>query len=58
MGREPNISFIDMPEHLQGKYQYHTQADLVKLRAAGYDAEFIPVEDGVADYVQNYLMKA
>jgi ADP-L-glycero-D-manno-heptose 6-epimerase len=57
MGREPNITFIDMPEHLQGKYQYHTQADLTKLRAAGYDAEFTSLEDGVTDYVQNYLMK-
>lgn len=57
MGREPNITFIEMPEHLQGKYQYHTQADLTKLRKAGYDAGFTSLEDGVADYVQNYLMK-
>jgi ADP-L-glycero-D-manno-heptose 6-epimerase len=56
MGREPNITFIDMPDHLQGKYQYHTQADLTKLRAAGYDAGFTALEDGVTDYVQNYLM--
>jgi len=56
MGREPNISFIDMPGHLKGKYQYHTQADLTKLRAAGYAAAFTSIEDGVADYVQNYLM--
>jgi ADP-L-glycero-D-manno-heptose 6-epimerase len=56
MGREPNITFIDMPDHLQGKYQYHTQADLTKLRAAGYDAGFTALEDGVTEYVQNYLM--
>ena len=55
MGREPNIRFIDMPEALRGKYQYHTQADLTKLRAAGYDRPFTPLEEGIADYVQNYL---
>jgi ADP-L-glycero-D-manno-heptose 6-epimerase len=57
MGREPNIQFIDMPEHLRGKYQYHTQADLTKLRAAGYDRPFTSLEDGITDYVQNFLMK-
>ncbi len=57
MGRKPNIQFIDMPEHLRGKYQYHTQADLTKLRAAGYDRPFTSLEDGIADYVQNFLMK-
>ena len=57
MGRKPNIQFIDMPEHLRGKYQYHTQADLTKLRAAGYERPFTSLEDGIADYVQNFLMK-
>ena len=57
MGRKPNIRFIDMPEHLRGKYQYHTQADLTKLRAAGYDRPFTSLEDGIADYVQNFLAK-
>ncbi len=57
MGREANIRFIDMPEHLKGKYQYHTQADLTKLHAAGYNKPCISIEDGVADYVRNYLMK-
>jgi ADP-L-glycero-D-manno-heptose 6-epimerase len=57
MGRKPNIQFIDMPEHLRGKYQYHTQADLTKLRAAGYDRPFTSLEDGIADYVQNFLAK-
>ncbi len=55
LGREPNIQFIDMPQHLKGKYQYHTQADLTKLRAAGYDQPFTSLEDGITDYVQNYL---
>jgi len=57
MGRQPNIQFIDMPEHLRGKYQYHTQADLTKLRAAGYTRPFMSLEDGITDYVQSFLMK-
>jgi ADP-L-glycero-D-manno-heptose 6-epimerase len=44
-----------MPEVLRGKYQYYTQADMSRLRAAGYDAPMTPLEDGVADYVAGYL---
>ena len=55
MHKECDIRYIDMPEHLQGKYQYHTCAVMNKLRAAGYDKEFTSLEDGVKDYVQNYL---
>ena len=57
MGIEPNIEFIEMPETLRGKYQYYTQAEMSKLREAGYDKEFYSLEDGAKDYVQNYLMK-
>jgi len=57
MDREPNVRFVDMPEHLRGKYQYRTQADLRKLRAAGYDASFASVEEGVTDYVRNHLAR-
>jgi ADP-L-glycero-D-manno-heptose 6-epimerase len=56
-GREPHITWIDMPDDLKGKYQYYTQADMDKLRAAGYDRPFHTLEDGVRDYVQNYLMQ-
>ncbi len=56
MGKTPQIDYIDMPEDLQGKYQYFTQANVVKLRAAGYTAPFTSLEDGVKDYVQNYLL--
>jgi ADP-L-glycero-D-manno-heptose 6-epimerase len=56
MGCEPAITYIDMPEHLREKYQYHTQADMTKLHAAGYDTSFFSLEDGITDYVQNYLM--
>lgn len=57
MGREPKIEFIEMPEHLKGKYQYHTQADVSKLRRAGYDEPFTRLEDGIRDYVQTWLAK-
>ena len=55
MGREPDIKYIAMPEHLKGKYQYHTEARMTKLAAAGYDKPQTALEDAVADYVQNHL---
>ncbi|MDD2832654.1 MAG: ADP-glyceromanno-heptose 6-epimerase [Methylotenera sp.] len=57
MQREPHITFIDMPEDLQGRYQYFTEAKMSKLVAAGYTKPFHTLEDGVRDYVQNYLIK-
>jgi ADP-L-glycero-D-manno-heptose 6-epimerase len=57
MGRKPNIKMIEMPPHLQGKYQYYTRAEMTKLRAAGYTRPFLTLEEGVTDYVQNYLSK-
>ena len=57
MTREPNITYIDMPQDLQGKYQYFTQAEMQKLRQAGYKKPFTTLEEGVKDYVQNYLMQ-
>jgi ADP-L-glycero-D-manno-heptose 6-epimerase len=58
MAREPDITYIDMPQDLQGKYQYFTQAEMQKLRNAGYKKPFTSLEEGVKDYVQNYLMQA
>lgn len=58
MQRTPDIRFIDMPEALRDKYQYYTQADTTKLRKAGYSRPFISLEDGVDDYVKNYLEKS
>jgi ADP-L-glycero-D-manno-heptose 6-epimerase len=55
-GLPANIEFIDMPETLKGKYQYYTQANMERLAAAGYREPFCSLEDGVADYVQNYLL--
>ena len=51
MERPPRISFTDMPEALRGKYQYHTRADISKIRAAGYAAPVRSLEQGVAEYV-------
>lgn len=51
-GREPRINWVDMPAVLAGKYQYFTQADTRKLRAAGYTRPFTPLADSVADYVR------
>ena len=57
MGKKSNISFIDTPEDIREKYQYFTEANMDKLRAIGYDAEFTSLEEGVKDYIQGYLMK-
>jgi ADP-L-glycero-D-manno-heptose 6-epimerase len=57
MGKEPKIEYIDMPEHLKGKYQYFTQADISKIKYAGYENPITTMEDAVKDYVQNYLAK-
>ncbi len=52
-----SIDYVDMPESIRANYQYFTQADMQKLRGAGYGAAFYSLEDGVADYVRNYLMR-
>jgi ADP-L-glycero-D-manno-heptose 6-epimerase len=56
LGTPPRIDFIDMPESIRAKYQYHTQADITRLRAAGYEAPVTPLADAVRDYVQGYLV--
>lgn len=50
-----NISFIDTPEDIRDKYQYFTEANMQKLVSIGYEKEFTSLEDGINDYVQNYL---
>jgi len=57
LGRAPDIKFVDMPEQIREKYQYFTQAEMGKLRAAGYDAPFRSLEDGVDEYVRGYLTR-
>lgn len=56
LGKAPNIEFIDMPEHLQSKYQYYTCADITKLRGSGFEKEITPLAEAVRDYVQGYLV--
>jgi ADP-L-glycero-D-manno-heptose 6-epimerase len=56
LGRKPHIEYIDMPESIREKYQYFTQADIRKLRAAGYAPPVTSLEDAVRDYVVNYLV--
>ena len=51
------IEFVEMPGSLRPKYQYFTEADVSRLRAAGYDRPFTSLEEGVCDYVRNHLAK-
>jgi ADP-L-glycero-D-manno-heptose 6-epimerase len=55
MDKTENISFIDTPEDLRGKYQYYTCANIKKLRTVGYTDSFFTLEEGIEDYVCNYL---
>ncbi len=57
MNKPVNIEYIDMPENLKGKYQYFTEANMEKMKNAGYNKPITPLADSVKDYVQNYLMK-
>lgn len=52
---QPNIQYIDMPLDIRDKYQYFTEANMQKLKDAGYKEEFHSLEAGVNDYVRNYL---
>lgn len=51
-----NIEYIDTPEDIRDKYQYFTEADIEKLRSAGYNKSFHTLEKGIEDYVKNYLI--
>jgi ADP-L-glycero-D-manno-heptose 6-epimerase len=57
LGRDRTVEFIDMPEALRGQYQSFTQANMRRLRAAGYSGEFTLLEEGIRRYVQEYLTK-
>ncbi|RPI17089.1 MAG: ADP-glyceromanno-heptose 6-epimerase [Ignavibacteriae bacterium] len=52
----PDIEFVDMPDNIRNQYQYFTQAKMEKIRDAGFTGEITSLEEGVRDYVQNYLM--
>lgn len=57
LGLEPRIDFVDMPESIRDRYQYFTESDGAKLRAAGYTRPFRGVADGVREYVETFLSK-
>jgi ADP-L-glycero-D-manno-heptose 6-epimerase len=54
--KKPRIQFIEIPETIRDKYQYFTQADISRLRAAGYKEKITSLESAVGDYVRNYLV--
>jgi ADP-L-glycero-D-manno-heptose 6-epimerase len=54
---EVNIEFVDLPEAIASKYQYFTQANLEKIVTAGYNNPIASIEEGITDYVKNYLLK-
>ncbi|HEY5533816.1 MAG TPA: ADP-glyceromanno-heptose 6-epimerase [Ignavibacteria bacterium] len=55
LGLKEDIEYFDMPERLKEKYQDYTQADITKIRNAGYDGPITKIEEAVTDYVKNYL---
>ncbi len=57
LNKPVDIEFIDLPEHLAEKYQYFTEAKLEKIKKAGYPNPISSLEEGVTDYVKNYLLK-
>ena len=56
MALKPKIKYIDIPNDIRDRYQYYTQANMSKLKKIGYRKSFFNLEDGVKDYVQNYLL--
>ena len=56
LGKEPVIEFIDTPIDIRDKYQYFTEADMSKIRNAGYKEDFYSLEEGVETYVKNFLL--
>ena len=55
LDEKPAITYIDTPPAIRARYQYFTQANMERLRDAGYAAPFTSLEDGVAEYVRRYL---
>jgi ADP-L-glycero-D-manno-heptose 6-epimerase len=53
---EKQVRYIDMPADIRDKYQYFTEADMTKIKEAGYNAPFVSLEKGISEYVQQYLI--
>lgn len=58
LGAPPNIEYVDMPEQIRGSYQYFTQSESERLRDAGYNGGFTPLEEAVHAYVSDFLDRA
>ena len=56
MGKKPVIEYIEMPESIKEKYQYFTQAEIGKLKRLGYRKKLYSLEEGIKEYVQEYLL--
>jgi len=56
LNKPVNIEYIDLPEHLRVKYQYFTEANMSKIKKAGFNSPITSLEDGVTDYVKSYLL--
>ena len=56
INKPTNIEYVDLPEYLREKYQYFTEAKMDKIKKAGYNSSILSLEDGIADYIKNYLL--
>ena len=56
LNKKLNIKYIEMPESIRNQYQYHTCAEMEKIRSAGYTESITSLEEGVSDYIKNYLI--
>jgi len=56
LNKKLNIKYIEMPESIRNQYQYHTCAEMGKIRSAGYTESITSLEEGVSDYIKNYLI--
>jgi ADP-L-glycero-D-manno-heptose 6-epimerase len=57
LGKEANIKYVDMPTEIEQQYQYKTEANIQKLRNVGYNRPVLNMEQGIEDYIRNYLQK-
>jgi ADP-L-glycero-D-manno-heptose 6-epimerase len=57
LDQKPVIEYIELPEEISDRYQYFTEADIKRIKNAGYSDEITSLENGVTDYIKNYLLK-
>ena len=55
--KKKNIQYVATPKNIRDQYQYFTKANLTKLRKVGYKESFFTLEDGIEDYIKNFLIK-